>query len=246
MKTLSAKEAQALQLNWQELRQETIVSSFEVFNQEDREYDRITARDFGQITQDFMDAVNAIDTNSLGSGLSLCIGVDATTGKTEVIWEVNLNGEKSYFQGDQNLFVTYIGEDARPTVPHMGESVNYKNEVCSNWANMPYFEMSTIFFINLPPKEKMVNGQEQFLGRPRRVLKFVLPKSDIQIIQQELATSKSILVHYGVNYGDAARQLIPFVPLIQIYTPNVKGVLQDDPDSTYLDFVEPCPPNCPD
>lgn len=246
MKTLSAKEAQALQLNWQLLRQEDIISSFEVFNKDEKEYDRITARDFGQITTEFIKTVQSIGKNSPSDGLALCLGVDGTTGKTEVVWEVTLGKEKSYFKGDDNNFTTYIGHDFRPTVPHLGESVNYKNEVCVNWANIPYFEMSMIFFIDLPPKSKEENGQELFLGRPKRILKFIIPQDDLAIIQQELATSKSILVHYGVNYGDAARQLVPFVPLIQIYTPNLKGVLQDDPDSTYLDFVDSCPPTCPD
>jgi len=247
MQIISEEEARIIQTNWQKQRQEHIISTFEVFNETSGEYDRITSRDFGQITSYFMDALNSIGKKSPKDGLSLCLGIDQNSGKTEVFWEFNLGEEKLYIKGDSDRFLTYITPNFRPTTPRLGESVNYKNEVCSNWANISYFEMNAIFFVLLEIPDVKVDGQELFLRRPRRILKFTIPQADIDIMKKTCSTEKNILVHYGVNYGDAARQMVPFIPLIQVYTPVLEGFSdEDDPDSTYLDFVNPCPPTCQD
>ena len=60
MKVISEKEATLIKTNWKRQRQEHIISSFEVFNEQEGEYDRITARDFGAITQEFMDSIKKI------------------------------------------------------------------------------------------------------------------------------------------------------------------------------------------
>ena len=241
MKRISKEAAQRLQVGWQQLRQESIISSFEVFSEDDGEFNRITARDFGQISKEFLDQLMSLDLESSSDGLCLCLGVEDD--KVQVIWEMRINGEKTYYQGDGDHCLTYSTPNTTPTIPSLGESDNYKNEVCANWAHIPYFEMNAIFFVNIQDKDKR---SDLFLGRPRRVLKFVIPVDDILVMREVCTAGKSLLVHYGVNYGDAARQMIPFVPLVQIYTPNKNGFLQDDPEATYLDFVGPCPPNCPD
>lgn len=253
MKTITEQEAKQLERNWQRQRQEHIISSFEVFKEEHGEYVRITSRDFGNITQEFIDALHSVGKKSPKDSLALCLGIDNNAihvdlqGKAQVFWEVVSGGEKQYFTGEGDRFDTFISPNPRPVKAHMGESVNYKNEVCSNWANISYFEMNAIFFVMLQSPDVKVNGQEMFLKRPRRVLKFLIPQEDIAIMQKACTGDKNLLVHYGVNYGDAARQMVPFLPLIQIYTPVLSGVSdEEDPDSTYLDFVDPCPPTCPD
>lgn len=253
MKIITEQEAKLIEKNWQRQRQEHIISSFEVFREKHGEYDRITSRDFGNITPEFVQALQSIGQNSPKDGLALCLGIDNDAseaefqGKAQVFWEFTLGADKQYFAGDTDRFDTFISPNPRPLKPHMGESVNYKNEVCSNWANITYFEMNAIFFVMMQNPDVKVDGQEMFLKRPRRVLKFVIPQEDIAIMQKVCATDKNLLVHYGVNYGDAARQMVPFIPLIQVYTPVLEGISdEDDPDSTYLDFVLPCPPNCPD
>ena len=244
MKIITEEEARLIQSNWQKQRQEHIISSFEVFDESQGEYNRITARDFGVITPEFMEALNALG-NSPTDGLSLCIGIDENTHHAQLFWEFRLGGQKLHIAGDNDRFLTYVSSNPRPTHARLGESVNYKNEVCCNWANIPYFEMSTIFFIMLDTPDAKSHGTELFLKRPRRVLSFVIPQDDIAVMKKACSTEKSLLVHYGVNYGDAARQLVPFVPLIQIYTPLLQGVSdEEDPNSVYLDFVTPCPPNC--
>lgn len=246
MKIISGEEARIIQSNWQKQRQEHIISSFEIFNEEEGEYNRITARDFGTINNDFLEQLSALG-ESPSDSLSLKLGIDANTQHTEVFWEFNVGGKQTYIKGDSNRFETFITPNSRPVEPILGESVNYKNEVCCNWANISYFEMNAIFFVMLQNKSKDVDGSELFLERPRRVLSFKIPNADIAVMKKVCSTDKSLLVHYGVNYGDAARQMVPFVPLIQVYTPVLTGVSdEDDPDSTYLDFVETCPPNCPD
>ncbi|WP_420387577.1 hypothetical protein [Roseivirga sp.] len=249
MKIISEKEARLIQSNWQKLRQEHIISAFEVFDESQGEYNRITARDFGGISEEFMGALEALGKTPSDS-LSLCLGIDTETEKAEVFWEFYIDGAKTYIGGDGDRFITFISPNYNPTQPRMGESVNYKNEVCANWANISYFEMNAIFFVMLQNPDEKIHGAEVFLKRPRRVLKFMIPQADIDVMKETCNTDKSLLVHYGVNYGDAARQMIPFVPLIQIYTPVVQGVGgmadEDDPNSTYLDFVGTCPPICPD
>ena len=245
MKVISEKEATLIKTNWQRQRQEHIISSFEVFNEQEGEYDRITARDFGAITQEFMDSIQKLG-DSPSDGLSLVLGIDENTQHAEVFWEFRLGNEKTYIKGDGDRFLTYISSNYRPTQPRMGESVNYKNEVCCNWANISYFEMNAIFFVEMENNNFKSHGSELFLRRPRRELSITIPQDDIDVMKKVCSTEKSLLVHYGVNYGDAARQMVPFVPLIQVYTPLLQGTTdEDDPDSTYLDFVETCPPACP-
>lgn len=246
MKIISEQEARLIQTNWQKQRQEHIISSFEVFDQDFGEYKRITARDFKHITPEFMEALDAIGENP-ADGLSLCLGIDEETKHTEMFWEFRIKGQKLYFKGEDNRYMTYISPNTRPTKPRLGESVNYKNEVCCNWANIPYFEMNAIFFVMLDAPNLKDHGGDLFLKIPCRILSFVIPEADIAIMKESCSTRKSLLVHYGVNYGDAARQMVPFVPLIQVYTPLLQGPTdEDDPNSVYLDFVQPCPPKCTD
>lgn len=244
MKIISESEARLIQTNWQKQRQEHIISSFEVFDEAQGEYNRITARDFGVITPEFMEALESLgDTPT--DGLSLCLGIDQDTQHAEMFWEFRLGKTKLHIKGDSNRFLTYVSSNPRPAEARLGESVNYKNEVCCNWANIPYFEMSAIFFVMLDIPDEKIHGSELFLKRPRRVLSFTIPQDDIAVMKKACNTEKSLLVHYGVNYGDAARQMVPFIPLIQIYTPILQGPTdEDDPNSVYLDFVMACPPVC--
>ena len=84
MKVISEKEATLIKTNWQRQRQEHIISSFEVFNEQEGEYDRITARDFGAITQEFMDSIQKLG-DSPSDGLSLMLGIDENTQHAESV-----------------------------------------------------------------------------------------------------------------------------------------------------------------
>ena len=160
MKTITEQEARLIEGNWQRQRQEHIISSFEVFDENEGEYNRITARDFKNISSEFMDCLEAIGTESPSDGLSLCLGIDQDTNHAEVFWKFRLGNNKKYFKGESNRFLTYISTNVRPTEPRLGESVNYKNEVCCNWANISYFEMNAIFFVMLQNQNQKSHGAE--------------------------------------------------------------------------------------
>lgn len=247
MKTIPAPIAQEYAMNWQKLRQEKITSAFEIFDEKEGEYQRITARKFGQISAEFIEKLGQIDLNNEKDGLSLNFGIDKNSETVHVFWEVKLGGESTFFAGEGDSFLTFMSQGYDPTKPHCGVSVNYKNEVTANWASLPYYAMNSIFFTEVADQNNKKAPISLFLNRPKRVKKFIIPQADLEVIKNEVTEEKNILVHYGVNYGEVARQLIPFVPVIQIYTPNLEGVSEeDDDDSTYLDFVETCPPVCPD
>lgn len=189
-----------------------------------------------------------MDSNGLDS-LSLCLGLDKNDNMAQVFWELKVGGNTYYYAGEANMSQTFVAHTVNPTQPHLGVSVNYKNEVCTNWATLPYYQMNDIFFAVEQKPDVDVNGDELFLSRPVKVLKFIIPTGDIEILKATAAPGKAIKVHYGVNFGNSTRYIIDFVPVIQVYTAQDGSEAlfeEDDPDSTYFDFVQPCPPNCPD
>ena len=247
MKTLGDQhKLTQFQDDWKQIRPEDITRAFECFSGSTGEYERVTGVSFGTVTEEFVNAIKGIDLKVPGQSLCLCFGIE-----NEVIQMFfQVNGQGAYMP-DKCLFETIISHRKDLTEPFYGVSVDYKNEVCTNWAMIPYYSMNNVFFQTLniqDPTTRGANSREEFLVRPGRVQLFLVQESDLVVMQKLLQPGMGLAVHFGVNYGHSVRQQIAFTPVIEIRpSGSVDTALgDDDEDPTYLDFVDPCPPNCPD
>lgn len=136
---------------------------------------------------------------------------------------------------------------------YLGVSANYKNEVCINWALLPYYKVESVFFTK--SKFDVLSRTPQLICQ-NRVRKFIIPGADMKAMQRVFSSKnqvRSISVHFGMSKSKIAMNEIPFDPIIEIKMAGFdQGQNQlvedgDDPgDSTFLDFVHACPPTCPD
>ena len=243
---ISRDNADDYQAGWQKLQWADIIASFEVFDEGKKQYNRITGIDFGSISKGFIKHLNDLNPDNKDT-LSICMGIDKNSNKTQLFWDFKINGENFYYEGDSNMLKTFVGHTKNPLKPHLGVSVDYKNEVCTNWASLPFYAMSDIFFVIQDLPDEVVNGKELFRSTPVKVLKFIVTEQDIKILKEKVTKDKHLKIHYGANLGNGSRYIVDFIPVIQVYTPQMSAVFEeDDEDSTYADFVGACPPTCPD
>lgn len=242
MQIINNVEATSLKQNWQELRPEKIVTAFETYNSKQGHYDRVTGIDFGTVKDEFTQQIKTLNVEGLDSAC-LYLGVDETTGLIKIFFEVSVEGELFFYAGERLEFLTYLTPNDPRYKPYVGVPVTYKNEVCSNWAYIEYYEIGPSFYSRV----QTVSGVLGVLvEHPKRAHKFIIPPDDINVMKHKLESGCSMKLYFGINAGHSTRQLVGFTPVIEIAPPvtnKVKGEGDDD-DPTYLDFVHACPPNC--
>ncbi|WP_422003631.1 hypothetical protein [Roseivirga pacifica] len=252
MQLIAIDTAKEQMLNWQKLQQAAIPSMMEVFveNPIDKmgEYNRITYLDFGTANKEIAEKIRQVDT-SKGDSMNLCLGIkrldefdcDAFT----LFFEVTLGGEEFYFEAEKYGFDTIISPIDGRFKPHVGVSVEYKNEVCADWATAPFFELNEAFYSTTDMKTQG-NGGVEYHVKPRRVRKFILPEDDISAIKGVIESNSHLHVHFGINYSHVVRNMAGFTPVLEVknIAQGKIGYADGEEDDTYLDFVVPCPPEC--
>ncbi|MBO3698071.1 hypothetical protein [Roseivirga sp. E12] len=245
MKVLNETLASKSKSSWPKLRQEEVNNCFEIYDEQNEEYNRITGAYFGQVESSFLDAIENWNSSS---SLSFCMGIDKNTDLFSPFFELMDDSGVVHLGMEEQLTKTFISPNTSKYQPHLGVSVDYKNEVCTNWALIPYYLVSRIFFQTISMDGSghgiSISGEEQLLKRPKRVKKFIIQTEDIDAMKSVLQPQSTIKVHFGVNYGHSANQQIAFTPVIEIS--NNTGLALDDEGDTFLDFVGACPPACPD
>ncbi len=247
MKKINDKLADSLQSGWSRLPQEKVNNCFEKYDQVKEEYNRITGVDFGPVNPRPGSESNfykGIKNWGPDSNLSFNMGVDFNEHFNPYF---EMKGKYACTVGiKKHLTQTFISAHRTRHGGHIGVSVDYKNEVCSNWALIPYYMVSRIFFqtISLDGGGQGIKVDERtrLLQRPKRVRKFIIQEEDIQAMRAVIQEKSHIKVHFGVNYGHSANKQIAFTPVIEIS--NSPELTLDDDGGTYLDFVHACPPTC--
>lgn len=253
MRLIEIDTAKEQMLSWQKLKQADIPSMMEVFVEDPIEkmgdYNRITYLDFGTANEEIASKIRQVDT-AKGDSMNLCLGVkrleDFDCNAFTMFFEVTLDKQEYYFEAEQYGFDTVISPIDARFKPHVGVSVEYKNEVCMGWATAPFFELNEAFY-STSDMETQGNGGVEYHVKPRRVRKFILPEGDINAMKGVIEGNSQLHVHFGINYGHALANMVGFTPVLEVknIAQGKEGFADGENDDTYLDFVDACPPKCP-
>ncbi|OEJ99920.1 hypothetical protein BFP71_10260 [Roseivirga misakiensis] len=148
---------------------------------------------------------------------------------------------------------------------HKGVTPNYRNEICLNWGALPYSNFPDIFYtsVHYPDFSDMDKKENIPLEMPQRLRECIIPFSDFAVLADDIILNPNalIIVHLGISNLISGQYGVPFNPIIEVLS-NPKGlstsdeymsfddgyaklIESDETESTDLDFVFYCPPNCP-
>lgn len=249
---------------WLKMLPNNLANSFEVRDDETFELNRMTGLVY-KPSLEFVERVNNLLGHKKEATLCWVMALDDTH-RFRPYFELSID------DGSENIRL--VAKDVltrvvyQPTFAfaheHQGVTPNYRNEICLNWGALPYANFADIFYAPVQYGNLSQIGKKHtvLLEGPKRLRKCVIPFSDFAVLTQEVILNPNahIIVHLGVSNLSSGQFGVPFNPIIEVMSSSKEPIantasdfndsyldMKDDEEtqSTDLDFVFYCPPNCP-